>query len=254
MPLWDVRSWGHLTRARNTVATRAENSNEQRPVVVDAAFRAEASASSWPCHHAKSAIDDEDERLRRSAGGACGALRSVTRLRRMIDKLPNEIDAAVERLVANLSAVFEAEVRRLRAAAAPANATTEQKTSSLPERASVTDAAASEPPSSSQRVPLSQRPNVFRVPAGTPLPPRSVAKATPPKDVADAAVGVVIASAEPLTMEQIRAKLKVGKDVLAPALYSLVANGKVRMVEQDGTVVYKPPRIEPIKRVRQETE
>lgn len=182
----------------------------------------------------------------------------------MIERLPNDLDAAVERFVANLSAVFEAEVRRLRASAAPAEATTERKTSSVPEPASATDTAASEPPPSSRRVPLSQRANVFRVPAGAPLPPRSLAEAgqlevdapssMQQKDVADAAAGVVIASSEPLAMEQIRAKLKVGKEVLAPALYSLVANGRVRMVEQDGMVMYKPPRIEPVKRVRQETE
>jgi len=172
----------------------------------------------------------------------------------MIEKHPKDIDAAVERFVANLSAVFEAEVRRLRLAAAPAKATTEPKTSSSPEPAGVTDTTASEPAPSSRRVPLSQRPNVFRVPAGTPLPPRPLAEAMPQKDLADAAAGVVIASSEPLAMEQIRAKLKVAKDVLAPALYSLVANGRVRMVEQNGAVVYKPPRIEPVKRVRQVTE
>ena len=35
-----------------------------------------------------------------------------------------------------------------------------------------------------------------------------------------------------------------------PTLQKVVAEGKVRLVEVDGMVVYKPPRIEPIKRLR----
>jgi hypothetical protein len=53
-----------------------------------------------------------------------------------------------------------------------------------------------------------------------------------------------------LGFDQVRAKLKITRDALAPVLEQLVAHGKVRTLEVDGKATYKPPRIEPIKRAR----
>ena len=53
-----------------------------------------------------------------------------------------------------------------------------------------------------------------------------------------------------VVFERIRLSLGVKKDVLAPVIDRLVAEGRIRAVELDGLVVYKPPRIEPIRRKR----
>lgn len=69
-------------------------------------------------------------------------------------------------------------------------------------------------------------------------------------EITERALKAVLGSAEPLAFDQVRAKLKISRDALAPVLEQLVEHGKVRMLEVDGKIKYKPPRIEPIKRVR----
>ncbi len=119
------------------------------------------------------------------------------------------------------------------------------------------------------RIRLIDRPNIIRVPSGASLPSLPIPeqaksaertnteplgeshnKGPTPEEIASGASKAVLASDVALTFEQIRLRLRVSRSALAPVLDQLVADNKMRALEVDGTVTYKPPRIEPIRRRR----
>ena len=178
-------------------------------------------------------------------------------------RLRTELDAAIERFVTRMTALVDAELTRRRA---------DEVSSSTPPRPTRRPAPvptvdresgppiAMEPPRSSRPRPLASRPNLFRMPAGVSLPPRPSTPAQVPEaavhvgptqeEIADGALKAVLGAGGPPTFDQVRARVRVSRDALRPVLDRLAADGKLRVVEQDGKVVYKAPRIEPIKRVR----
>ncbi len=102
---------------------------------------------------------------------------------------------------------------------------------------------------------LLNRPNVVVYPAAAPsmalpIPEPEPAKGPSPEELADGISKVVLASTTPLTLEQLRARLRTARDTLTPVVEQLVTESKLRVIELDGVVAYKPPRIEPIRRRR----
>ncbi len=89
-------------------------------------------------------------------------------------------------------------------------------------------------------------PAALTAPTPEPSPPQE----TSLENLADSASKAVLASAMPLTFEQLRVRVRVTKDTLTPVLEQLLAENKLRVIELDGVVAYKPPRIEPIRRRR----
>ncbi len=104
---------------------------------------------------------------------------------------------------------------------------------------------------------LLNRPNVVVYPAAAPsialpiaTPEPEPVKGPTPEELADGISKVVLASTTPLTLEQLRARLRTARDTLTPVVEQLVTESKLRVIELDGVVAYKPPRIEPIRRRR----
>lgn len=115
--------------------------------------------------------------------------------------------------------------------------------------------AAPKPPTRSLR----DRPNVIAFLAGKspPAPPPTlvwskseipVPKGPAPEEIMDRAVSAVMAATEPLTFDQLRARVRVSKDALLPLIDTMLAARKIAAVELDGMTRYKRPRIEPIRR------
>jgi len=111
------------------------------------------------------------------------------------------------------------------------------------------------PPSRSLR----DRPNVIAFLAGkSPPPPPStlvwskseipVPKGPPPAEIMDRAVAAVLSATEPLTFDQLRARVRVSKEALLPLIDQMVAARKIAPVEVEVLTRYKRPRIEPIRR------
>jgi hypothetical protein len=108
---------------------------------------------------------------------------------------------------------------------------------------------------------LLNRPNVVLVPSGS----RPVLLVEPPiseqhdegapddeheDDLADRAAQVLVHNVSPLTLEQIRVRLRVKREPLERVMDRLVRDGRARAHEAEGATMYKPPRIEPIRRPR----
>ncbi len=94
------------------------------------------------------------------------------------------------------------------------------------------------------------RSNALPVALTAPTPEPSPPQETSSEDLADSVTKAVLASAMPLTLEQLRARLRTARDTLTPVVEQLVTESKLRVIELDGVVAYKPPRIEPIRRRR----
>ncbi len=104
---------------------------------------------------------------------------------------------------------------------------------------------------------LLNRPNVVVYPAGAPsmalpipTPEPEPVKGPTSEELANGISKVVLASTTPLTLEQLRARLRTARETLTPVVEQLVTQSKLRVIEVDGVVAYKPPRIEPIRRRR----
>ncbi len=89
-------------------------------------------------------------------------------------------------------------------------------------------------------------PVALTVPTPGPLPTQEPSS----EELADSVFKAVLVSTIPLTLEQLRARLRTARDTLTPVVEQLVAESKLRVIELDGVVAYKPPRIEPIRRRR----
>jgi hypothetical protein len=183
-----------------------------------------------------------------------------------------QLDTAIEALTATLGDLFAAEMKR-RQASAPKVAKA-PKVASPPKAAAPKEAApkaatpkaAPRPKPAAKKAapvnartvkPLLGRANVHVVPSQPKLPPATTSlyvpeapKGPPPEEIAKKAERVVMAASLPPTFERIRRALRVSKNALAPIIDQLVENKKICVVDVGGVILYKPPRIEPIRRRR----
>lgn len=173
-----------------------------------------------------------------------------------------QLEAAITTFSDTLVELFSDEVERLRAAHEAQREThvEEPPVRHLPE---------AKPPARKKapRIvkPLLNRPNVHVVPSRpasdqTSLAPMPFAapaeppsKGPAPNEIARRAERVVLASSLPPTFEKIRRALRVSKLALEPVLDQLLAERKIVADDVGGVILYKPPRIEPIRRRRDTT-
>ena len=186
-----------------------------------------------------------------------------------------QLDTAIKALTANLGDLFAAEMKRLKASApkvakapkatsAPKVPAPKEAPKAAAPKAAAPKAAPKPKPSAKKAAPTARtvkpllgRANVHVVPSQPRLQPASSSlyvpeapKGPPPEEIAKKAERVVMAASLPPTFERIRRALRVSKNALAPVIDELVENKKICVVDVGGVILYKPPRIEPIRRRR----
>jgi len=176
-----------------------------------------------------------------------------------------QLDTAIDTLTATLGDLFAKEMKRLQATApkaAPAPKVVAKPKAAPPKPAapkatSPKPEAAPKPAKKVNLKPLLGRANVHVVPSQSKLQPSMASqyvpeapKGPPPEEIAKKAERVVMAASLPPTFERIRRALRVSKSALAPVIDQLVESKKICVVDVGGVILYKPPRIEPIRRRR----
>lgn len=64
---------------------------------------------------------------------------------------------------------------------------------------------------------------------------------------------LVQSSAEGFTLDQMSANLRLTVERITPVVEQLVGENSLRVVQADGTTVYRRPRVEPIRRKREDS-
>lgn len=180
-----------------------------------------------------------------------------------------QLDTAIDALTATLGDLFAKEMKRLQATAPKAavapKVAAKPKTPPKPAEPKTTKKVVANTPAPPKPMakkvnlkPLLGRANVHVVPSQTKPQLASMAsqyvpeapKGPPPEEIAKKAERVVMAASLPPTFERIRRALRVSKNALAPVIDQLVETKKICVVDVGGVILYKPPRIEPIRRRR----
>ncbi len=174
----------------------------------------------------------------------------------------DELDTAIEAFSNTLVDLYCDEVDRQRAAAAANHIENGKLTVEArspvhkgPKPKSAPQKKTTAIPASTLAKPLLSRPNVHRVPSKpkpvtTSLYEPRVRKGPSPEEIALKAERIVMAASLPPTFERLRRALRVTKVALAPVIDQLVSANKICVVDVGGVILYKPPRIEPIRRRR----
>lgn len=172
--------------------------------------------------------------------------------------LRTEIESAADSLAASLSSLWAEETKRIAQNAAREGHVKQTSDEQAPRRAArkPTGRRVREPAVRKRTEPLKNRPNVHVVPS-QPAPVAHHAPITDaqPKgpsaeEIAAKVERLVSESSLPPTFERIRRSLRVTKAALAPVIDDLVGGNKICAVELGDVILYKPPRIEPIRRRR----
>ena len=181
-------------------------------------------------------------------------------------KIRFELDVAIERFAARIADSFAEALKSLSVGDAPAapakkpvsrkKAVSRKKSAPAPAVPKRAPAGPAAKPAPSTVRPLLNRPNVHRIPSGArPSAPSVVMSSTSllskgpaPEEIAERAVRMVAAASLPPTLERIRLALKVTRDALVPVVDRLVQDNRLRVVDVGGVILYKPPRVEPIRR------
>jgi hypothetical protein len=175
-------------------------------------------------------------------------------------KIRIEFDVAIHRFASRIADLFAEALKRQRVAeATPAqNKHAVSRTKAAPARSAPErpPAKRAEIPKPSPVRPLLNRPNVHRIPSGERFEVPSAAtsanslaaKGPAPEEISERVERMVAAASLPPTLERIRLALKVTRDVLAPVVDHLVQDNRLRVVDVGGVILYKPPRVEPIRR------
>jgi hypothetical protein len=168
-----------------------------------------------------------------------------------INKMRRRLDAAVERFVQGALAVaieLYADARARQPAPAPAPAPPARP--KKPARKPVKVARRTRGSGPIYRAPL--------VPIASeevaPRPVRQKPKGPSPERIAAGVLKLTGPSPTGFTFEQIAGSIRVAPEVLQPVLDQLVADQKVRVVTEGDLTTYRRPRIEPIRRRRDEPQ
>jgi len=165
-----------------------------------------------------------------------------------INRMRRELDAAVERFVSSaLSAAtdFYAKAQADAAARAPAPRPAKPvrkaaKPARKPPRGSAPIYRAPLVPIASEEV--------------SPRPVRQKPKGPTPEKIAAGILRLTTPSPTGFTFEQLAANIRVPTDALRSVLDQLMAEQKVRVVVEGDVTTYRRPRIEPIRRRRDESQ
>lgn len=191
-------------------------------------------------------------------------------VRAMFDSKPMraQIQSAAARFAERLASLYARELSRITTQfavaesaagkAAPAAAKTERK---------ARPAAARE--ESTRRHLIVQRtggPKIIPVPRGSQIPPRGAEADLDPslrlpqgpsaesvERVRNRVTRLVLGSAEGFTLDQMSAHLRLTLERITPVVEQLVAENSLRVIQSEGSTIYRRPRVEPIRRKRDDS-
>lgn len=168
----------------------------------------------------------------------CGVMLDINSMRR-------RLDAAVERFVGSALAVaieFYAHAQAQQAARAPAR---QPKVTPARKQPRVRRPRSSSPIYRAPLVPVASEEVM-------PRPVRLKPKGPTPEKIALGVLRLTTPSPNGFTFEELTSSVRVAPDTLRPVLEQLVAAQKVRVVTEGNVTTYRRPRIEPIRRRRDE--